>query len=106
MLDALLVLEIFHVLFLAFHDWVPLGNLNNIKAVRAANPGEKLLVATLVSTAPIAFGLAASFFYADNGFPGWLNRLRENSLLGGKAVPQGLRPDVFSIPYDKTKVVP
>jgi hypothetical protein len=72
MLGALLILQIFHVLFLALHDWVPLGNLNDPKAVRAANPGEKLFVATLISTVPFAFGLAASFFYADKGFPHWL----------------------------------
>jgi hypothetical protein len=72
MLTALLVLQIFHVLFLALHDWVPLGNLNNLKAVRAANPVKKLLAGTLISTIPYAFGLAASLFYADKGFPGWL----------------------------------
>ncbi len=72
MTTLLLLLQIFHVLFLALHDWVPLGKLNDVKAVRAANPGEKLLVATLVSTIPFAFGLAASFFYAGKGFPSWL----------------------------------
>lgn len=73
MQNALLILQIFHVLFLALHDWVPLGKLNDVKAVRAANPGEKLLVSTLISTTPYAFGLAASFFYAGTGFPGWLH---------------------------------
>ena len=72
MLSALLLLQIVHVLFLALHDWVPLGKLNDLKAVRTANPGEKLLVGTLISTIPFAFGLAASFFYAHKGFPGWL----------------------------------
>jgi len=72
MLSALLVLQIFHVLFLALHDWVPLGNLNDTKAVRAANPGEKVLVGMLISTIPFAFALAASLFYADKRFPGWL----------------------------------
>jgi hypothetical protein len=72
MLNALLILQTFHVLFLALHDWVPLGNLNDLKAVRAANPGEKLLAGTLISTLPFAFGLAASFFYAGGGFPHWL----------------------------------
>jgi hypothetical protein len=31
MLNALLILQIFHVLFLALHDWVPLGNLNDLR---------------------------------------------------------------------------
>jgi hypothetical protein len=39
---ALFVLQCFHVLFLALHDWIPLGTLNDVKAVRAANPGRKL----------------------------------------------------------------
>jgi hypothetical protein len=34
------------------------------------------------------------------------NRLRKNSGLGRKDVPQGLKPDVFSIIYGTTKVVP
>ena len=54
MLNALLILQTFHVLFLALHDWVPLGSLNDPKAVRAANPGEKLLAGTLISP-PLRF---------------------------------------------------
>ncbi len=73
MLNTLLILQICHVLFLALHDWVPLGNLNDVKAVRAANPAGKLLGGTLISTTPFTFGLAASFFYAGKGFPHWLN---------------------------------
>jgi hypothetical protein len=35
-MTALLVLQAFHVLFLALHDWVPLGRFSNVKAVREA----------------------------------------------------------------------
>ena len=35
-----------------------------------------------------------------------LNRLRKNSGPDRKDVPQGLKPDVFSIIYGTTKVVP
>ena len=35
-----------------------------------------------------------------------LKRLRKNSPLGRKAVPQGLKSSVFSITYGTTKVVP
>jgi hypothetical protein len=35
-----------------------------------------------------------------------LNKLRKNSGPGRKDVPQGLKPDVFSIIYGTTKVVP
>ena len=37
----------------------------------------------------------------DIGFRLWRNRAQ-----GGKATPQGLKPDVFSIPNGPTKVVP
>ena len=39
-------------------------------------------------------------------FAARLKRLRKNSPLGRKAVPQGLKPDVFPITYGTTKVVP
>lgn len=69
---ALFVLQIFHVLFLFLHDWIPLGKLNDTKAVRATISGRKLLAATLISTAPFAFGLAASAVYLDRPYPQWL----------------------------------
>ena len=34
---ALLALQSFVVLFVAFHNWIPLGTLNNVKG-SAANP--------------------------------------------------------------------
>ena len=37
-MGALFAIQCFHVMFLALHDWVPLGKLNDVKAVRAANP--------------------------------------------------------------------
>ena len=36
LLDTLLGLQVFQVLFLALHDWIPLGRLNDVKAARAA----------------------------------------------------------------------
>jgi hypothetical protein len=69
---TLLALQCFHVLFLALHDWIPLGTLNDVAAVRAANPGRKLLAATLISLAPFAIGLAASAIYFGRVYPAWL----------------------------------
>jgi hypothetical protein len=71
-MTALLVLQAFHVLFLALHDWVPLGRFSNVRAVREANPGGKVLLASVISTTPFAFALAASLHYWDKRFPGWL----------------------------------
>jgi hypothetical protein len=44
---ALFSLQCFHVLFLALHAWVSLGTLNDVKAVRVANPRPKLFAVTL-----------------------------------------------------------
>lgn len=71
-MNALLALQTFIVLFLALHDWVPLGTLNNPAAVRAANPGAKLFTTTMLSAAPYAFGLAASTIYFGKPYPDWL----------------------------------
>jgi hypothetical protein len=69
---VLFLLQIFHVLFLSLHDWIPLGRLNDPKAVRATISGRKLLATTLISTAPFAFGLAASAVYLGRPYPRWL----------------------------------
>jgi hypothetical protein len=65
-------LQCFHVLFLALHDWVPLGRLNDVKAARGANPGGKLAVGTIISVIPFAIGLGASGFYLGRAYPVWL----------------------------------
>jgi hypothetical protein len=69
---TLFALQCFHVLFLALHDWIPIGTLNDVKAVHAANPGRKLVAATLISLIPFAIGLAASAIYFDRAYPAWL----------------------------------
>jgi hypothetical protein len=71
-ISALFGLQCFQVLFLCLHDWIPLGTLNDVKAVRAANSGGKLLLGTLVSVVPFAFGLAASAYYLRGNYPHWL----------------------------------
>jgi hypothetical protein len=70
--DVLFALQCFHVLFLALHDWIPLGTLNDVKAVRAENPGSKLATATIISTLPFAIPLGASAFYFGRVYPEWL----------------------------------
>jgi hypothetical protein len=69
---ALLAFQFIHVLFLAFHDWIPLGTLNDVKAVRAENPAHKLFLGTLISLIPFAIGFTASCIYLGRTYPGWL----------------------------------
>jgi hypothetical protein len=71
-LAVLIALQAFQVMFLALHDWVPLGRLNDVAAVQAADSRTRLLTVTLVSTVPFAFCLAASLYFARTGLPGWL----------------------------------
>ena len=71
-IDVLFALQCFHVLFLALHDWIPLGTLNDVKAVRAANPVGKLAAAAIISTVPFAIPLGASAFYFGRAYPAWL----------------------------------
>jgi hypothetical protein len=68
----LLGLECLVVLFVALHNWIPLGRLNDVRGVRTEFPGSKLLIITLINFTPFAFGLAASAFYFNRRFPGWL----------------------------------
>jgi hypothetical protein len=68
----LLALQCFHVLFLALHDWIPLGTLNDLKAVRATYPLRKRIIGTLISLIPFVIGLAASAIYFGRVYPAWL----------------------------------
>ncbi len=69
---AIIVLQCFVVLFVGLHNWIPLGSLNDVKAVRSVFPTGKLLVTTLTNFTPVAIGLAGSVFYFGRGFPDWL----------------------------------
>ena len=63
------------VLFIALHDWVPLGRFSNLEAVWAADSTARLFFATVLSTLPFAIGLAASVYYSATRFPIWLTWL-------------------------------
>ena len=69
---VLLALQSFHVLFLLFHGWMPLGCLNDVRAVQAAHPPRLFLIGTLVSSLLPAIGLLMSFLYRGEVWPAWL----------------------------------
>jgi hypothetical protein len=69
---VLVGLQCFVVLFVALHNWIPLGALNNVKGVRIAFPTGKLLWTTLLNLTPVAIGLGATVYYSGRVFPGWL----------------------------------
>jgi hypothetical protein len=67
-----LALQAFITLFLALHDWIPLGSLNDIKAVQGADSRTRLVIVTFVSALPSAIGLAASIVHFGEPYPDWL----------------------------------
>jgi hypothetical protein len=71
-LIAFLVCQSLVVIFIALHDWVPLGRLSNLDAVHAADTAARLFFVTVLSTLPFAIGLAACLYYAAAGLPNWL----------------------------------
>ena len=71
---ALLLLQGLQVTFLATHDWVPLGRLNDVAAVRRQDSSGRLIVVTLIQTVPFAVGLAACVRYLHQPYPGWVWR--------------------------------
>lgn len=70
---GLLALQTFHVAFLLLHDWIPLGHLNDIAAVRRENALPPLIANTLIVGGLFGFGLAGSVHYYGRAYPGWLH---------------------------------
>lgn len=71
---VLIALESLQVIFLAIHDWVPLGRLNDVSAVRKQDSAVRLLTVTLIQSLPFAFGLFYSIKLYGETYPGWLMR--------------------------------
>ena len=69
---TLVALQCFVALFVTFHNWIPLGSLNNVRGVRIAFPTGKLFFTTLLNFTPVAIGLAATIFYFGRTYPGWV----------------------------------
>jgi len=64
---AFLGCQLLVVLFIALHDWVPVGKLSNLTAIRATDTRRRLLLVTVLSALPYAIGFAASAYYAATG---------------------------------------
>ena len=71
MLVACIACQLFVVLFMALHDWIPLGVLNNLDGIRASDSKARLLVVTAISTLPFAIALAGTVACALGVPAGW-----------------------------------
>jgi hypothetical protein len=70
----LVMLQAFHVAFLWLHDWVPLGSLNDVAAVRRQDSLTRLVRVTLIQSVPFTIGFVFSVlsWWMSRPFPGWL----------------------------------
>jgi hypothetical protein len=68
----LLALQVFQVAFLWTHDWIPLGRLNDVAAVRSQDTLPRLVVVTLVQSLPFSIGLFYSAMFFGRPYPHWL----------------------------------
>jgi hypothetical protein len=68
----LLALQAFQVLFLWVHDWMPLGRLNDVKAVRSQDTTARLVRVTLIQSVPFTIGLLFSLMDFGRPYPHWL----------------------------------
>jgi hypothetical protein len=69
----LIVLQALQVLFLWIHDWVPLGRLNDVAAVRSQDALPRLVRVTLVQSVPYTIGLIFSVRSFGHRYPDWLS---------------------------------
>jgi hypothetical protein len=69
----LLVLQVLQVVFLWIHDWIPLGPLNDVVAVRSQNTLGRLVTVTVLQSLPWTIGLYYSALYFGRSYPGWLH---------------------------------
>ncbi len=72
--QILLALQAFQVLFLWFHDWIPLGRLNDVTAVRRHDTLIRLVLVTLIQSVPFTIGLFYSARYFHQPYAGWLDK--------------------------------
>jgi hypothetical protein len=70
-----LALQTLVVVFLLFHDWVNLGRLNNLAAIRSQDTLLHRLFVTLLPGVPAAIGLFFSARYFGQSYPPWLEML-------------------------------
>ena len=58
--------------FFWVHDWIPLGRLNDVAAVRSQDTGRRLVTVTLIQSVPWTIGLCFSPLHFRRPYPDWL----------------------------------
>lgn len=70
--QASLVLQCFQVFILLFHDFLPLGPLNDVRAAHRAHATVKLILGAIVSSLLPGIGLVLTWKFTASGYPVWL----------------------------------
>ena len=68
----LLWLQAFQVAFLLLHDWIPLGPLNDVQAVRRQNTLIAMVLGTFIGALFPTIGLVLTLKYLESSRPAWL----------------------------------
>jgi hypothetical protein len=67
-----IALQAFNVAFLLLHDWIPLGRLNNLTAIRSQDKRLRSVFVTLLPGVPAAICLFLSARYFGQSYPEWV----------------------------------
>jgi hypothetical protein len=70
-----LTLQTLVVAFLLFHDWIPLGRLSNVAAIRSQDSLARRIFVTLLPAVPAAIGLFLSARHFGQAYPDGLEML-------------------------------
>jgi hypothetical protein len=65
-------LQGFQLAFLLLHDWVPLGRLNDVSAVRRTTTPLQRVVGLLVPGIPVLIAFILSLKFFGSAYPGWM----------------------------------
>jgi len=66
---VLLVSQSFILLFLLFHDWIPLGSLTNLEGVRAENTTGELIKMTFLNSILVIIALIIYLIFMGKRYP-------------------------------------
>jgi hypothetical protein len=69
---AFLAVQAVNLIFLLVHDWIPLGRLNNLSAIRSQDSLSYRLFVTLLPAVPVAVPLYFTAMYFGDHYPHWL----------------------------------
>jgi hypothetical protein len=70
--ELLGALQIFQVAFLFLHDWIPLGRMNDISAIRRILTPVQRVVGLIMPGIPMFIALVLSLKYLGTTYPGWV----------------------------------